>query len=69
MLPEAKNPPTLRLEKKSHLRVTLKVAFELSVPKASIRFWADPVRRTAMPLAAIDKNSDPSRGKYDIGFS
>ena len=69
MLPEAKNPPTLCLEKKSHLRVALTVVFELSVPKASIRFWANPVLRTAMPLAAIDKNSDPSRGKYDIGFS
>lgn len=68
MFPKAKNGPALRLEMKSYLCVTFSVAFKLSVPKAGIRFRPDPVRRTTMPLAAVDKYSDPSRHKNHIRF-
>jgi hypothetical protein len=67
MFPEAQHGPTEMLHRTVSISITCFVRCPFSEPVISVCLWRNVVRRTPMPVAAIDEYDDLRPGECDVG--
>jgi hypothetical protein len=66
VLPNSHDPPAAGAQSAGHLQVSSPVGLELRAPEIGPRLRPDPVPRTTVPEAAIDKDSQMTSRKDKI---
>jgi hypothetical protein len=63
VFPNAQDAPALDFEQSIYLAVALAITGNLGVPEFAIGFWTLVMKRTTVPITAINKKREPPRRK------